>query len=317
MNNIIKKLTSIALCLAFGVILLGAYTRLTDAGLGCPDWPGCYGKLFVSQNTNFTNQTEITQAWTEMVHRYFAGTLGLLIICITILSYRASVRSIFPYFLFLLVCFQAALGMWTVTLKLFPVVVMGHLLGGMLIFGGLIYFRWQQNQNTYPLIEYPTQLINIGILLVFIQIALGGWVSSNYAALGCIGFPTCNGAWLPKLDFQHAFEFFSPTNLNYQGGRLDSTSRTTIHMMHRFGAVITVTYLSGLFVHLYRRTTHAHHALRGFILCTTLLLILQIMLGVINVVYLLPLSVAVLHNGVAASIFACMLSLRYLAGRAH
>lgn len=311
MNNLIRKLTTIAVCLAFGVILLGAYTRLTDAGLGCPDWPGCYGKILVSQGP--TNSSEIMKAWTEMVHRYFAGTLGLLIICLAILTYRAHAKSShLPYLLLGLVCFQAALGMWTVTLKLLPAVVMGHLLGGMLIFGGLVYFRWQQSPVTSPELAYPKPLINFGIIILFLQIALGGWVSSNYAALSCIGFPTCNGSWLPVLNFEHAFEFFSPTDLNYQGGQLDSISRTTIHFTHRVGALITFSYLTFLLVSLYRKSTIEHRLLRRFILLAFALLTAQIGLGIANVAYLLPLSVAVLHNGVAASLFAVMLSVRYL-----
>lgn len=315
MNRMTKRLTTVALCLAFGVILLGAYTRLTDAGLGCPDWPGCYGKLVVSEQTGPANPTELTKAWTEMVHRYFAGTLGLLIVAIAIFTYRSSSKqSRLPYFLFALVCFQAALGMWTVTLKLLPAVVMGHLLGGMLIFGGLVYFRWQQVTLNYPRLSYPTQLMNLGVMIVFLQIALGGWVSSNYAALGCVGFPTCNGTWLVALDFKHAFEFFSSTNLNYQGGLLDSAARTTIQMMHRMGALLTLSYLLFLLSHLYRHTTTQHQLLRRFIIWTFFVLLLQITLGIINVVYLLPLSVAVLHNGVAATLFASLLSLRYLIG---
>lgn len=316
MNHPIKKLTTLALCLAFGVILLGAYTRLTDAGLGCPDWPGCYGKLIVSEKSVLTQPIEATKAWTEMIHRYFAGTLGCLIFLLGFLSYRHLKKtSKLPYALVALVLFQAALGMWTVTLKLLPVVVMGHLLGGMLILGGLVYFRWQTSSVHVQLINYPSWPITLGVVLVFLQIALGGWVSSNYAALACVGFPTCNGTWLPSLDFHHAFQWISATTLNYQGGLLDSTSRITIQFVHRVGAFIVLTYLSILLFQLYRHANPQYLLLRRFIALTFSLLFIQIGLGILNVIYLLPLSTAVLHNGIGASLFASMLSVRFLAGR--
>ncbi len=313
----IKKLTIFALFLAFGVILLGAYTRLTDAGLGCPDWPGCYGKLIVSEKGPLTEPLEATKAWTEMIHRYFAGTLGLLIFLLGFLAHRhTQIHSKLPYILMALVVFQAALGMWTVTLKLLPVVVMGHLLGGMLIFGSLVYFRWQTSSLSPQKVNYPSWAVTLGVILVFIQIALGGWVSANYSALACVGFPTCNGTWLVDLDFHHAFQWISSFGQNHQGGLLDNRARVTIHFIHRVGALVVLTYLSVLLFQLYRHTRTEQTLLRRFIFLTFILLLVQITLGILNVVYLLPLSTAVLHNGVAASLFASMLSVRYLTGRA-
>lgn len=200
----LNRLTTIALCLSFAVIMLGAYTRLTDAGLGCPDWPGCYGNLVISKNAALHHPLELTKAWTEMIHRYFAGSLGCLLICIAILAYRTpNIRTAIPCFLLGLLIFQAALGMWTVTLKLLPIVVMGHLLGGMLIFGNLVYFRWQLSAKQ-PLSTYPVYLINIGIIIVFFtnctrwmgqlklcRIGMHRFSDLQWYMASCTGFSSC------------------------------------------------------------------------------------------------------------------------------
>ena len=312
-----------AVILALLVVMLGAYTRLTNAGLGCPDWPGCYGQLVLPSAQNELAQAqreyphtpiESRKAWTEMVHRYAAGTLALLVILIAwrVLRLRVSGRSfpwILPLVLVMLIGFQAALGMWTVTLKLLPVVVMGHLLGGILIFSCLCYFCWQLSSVKGHDLPQWRSWINLGIVVVFFQIALGGWVSSNYAGLACIGFPQCNGQWLPALHFSRGFNLFSAIGANYQGGLLDNDSRVTIQFIHRLGAFVTATYvlvLAGL-IGLRVRTPSVRKAAA----VAVLLVMLQFMLGVINVVYLLPLWAAVLHNGAAALLLATMASLRY------
>jgi cytochrome c oxidase assembly protein subunit 15 len=251
-----------------------------------------------------------------MAHRYAAGTLSLFIFLLAYLTYKTRKNkdhraSSLPFILIGIVFFQAALGMWTVTLKLLPMVVMGHLLGGMLILGTLAYFRWQMSpikRQPYPKIWRIG--LNIAVLIVFIQIALGGWVSANYAGIACIGFPTCNGVWFPKLDCSHAFQMLTSLKVNYQGGLLDSSARISIQMIHRVGALITTTYsliLSSLVL-----KQISTPIVRKFAIIAIFCVLLQVILGVINVLYLLPLSIAVAHNGVAAALFSIILSLRYL-----
>ena len=333
--NSVKLLRLTATCamiLALLVVMLGAYTRLTNAGLGCPDWPGCYGHMVLPAGQHDLTQAqsqyphtpiETVKAWTEMVHRYAAGTLALLILgmALGVLSLaRKGIRLpwVLPLILLFLVAFQAALGMWTVTLKLLPVVVMGHLLGGIMIFACLCYFRWQlsargrRRKDDGSVFKWRGY-ITLGIILVFCQIALGGWVSSNYAGIACIGFPRCNGQWFPMLHLAQAFNFFSSVGANYQGGVLDSDARMTIQFVHRLGAYVTAAYvlvLSGFIVLCARAKP-----LRIAALSAMILVMMQFTLGVINVVYLLPLGAAVAHNGFAALLLAAMVSMRYLSTR--
>lgn len=315
----LSHVATIAVFLALLVVMLGAYTRLTDAGLGCPDWPGCYGqlvlpatqqKLIEAQKRFPTILIEQKKAWTEMVHRYAAGTLALLIFGIFLLSMFSGKKNLpisIPAVLLGLVIFQALLGMWTVTLKLLPVVVMAHLLGGMLIFAFLFYYRLQIS----GLVEVECGrrwrfAIGLGIVIVFFQIALGGWVSSNYAGVACVGFPTCNGQWLPELHLADGFNLLSPVGANYQGGLLDNQERVTIQFIHRMGALLTVFY-----VFILASTLFARKYVRLFAAIALVLVVLQFTLGIFNVVYLLPLWVAVAHNGVAALLLATLLGLFY------
>jgi cytochrome c oxidase assembly protein subunit 15 len=299
----------LALILAWIVVMLGAYTRLTHAGLGCPDWPGCYGKMLVSNHI-----LDPLKAWTEMIHRYLAGTLVLFILSLNLLAMRLRLQLMIRgilLFLLGLIGFQAALGMWTVTLKLLPIVVMGHLLGGLLIFGGLVYLNLRLHTK---LPSQPTTFkwrcwVSLAVAIVFGQIALGGWVSANYAGLACIGFPQCNGQWLPALNWQSGFQFWSTIGTNYQGGVLDSVSRVTIQMVHRFGAMLTALYLLTLVgILLRKQIMRMKWVLWAVLFCVAC----QFLLGVINVIYLLPLWAAVAHNGVAALLFASVLSLHFM-----
>ncbi len=310
--------------LALFVVMLGAYTRLTDAGLGCPDWPGCYGHMVLPSAQNQLDSAQIRypqipiearKAWTEMAHRYAAGMLGLLILFIAVFTVFKRLKGFtlpwkLPLLLILLVLFQAALGMWTVTLKLLPVVVMGHLLGGILIFACLcrlaLQFSYEETQNL-PKWRF---WIWLGLILVFCQIALGGWVSSNYAGIACIGFPQCNGQWLPTLYFSKGFNLFTPVGANYQGGLLDNEIRMTIQFIHRLGAIVSATYILILSALLLKKVKN--RPLRLCALLAILLVIVQFLLGVMNVVYLLPLWVAVAHNGVAALLMGLMTMMLYL-----
>ncbi len=321
----LRYISTFAMVLALFVVMLGAYTRLTDAGLGCPDWPGCYGHMVLPTDLDERmsaahHYSEIPmvsrKAWTEMAHRYAAGTLGILIFVMGGGLLHARRKGILlpwgvPLLLIFLVLAQAALGMWTVTLKLLPVVVMGHLLGGLLIFTGLCYFRLQLSEVVGLNLTRWRVWISLGLLIVFFQIALGGWVSSNYAGIACIGFPTCNGQWLPALHLSEGFNLFSSVGANYQGGVLDNSARITIQWVHRLGALLTFGYVLTLSLLLMRCVKSK--SMYRMALCAIFCLGLQLALGIANVIFFLPLWVAVAHNGVAALLLATMMGMRYLA----
>ena len=337
-----RKVVDCALILALLVVMLGAYTRLTDAGLGCPDWPGCYGHLIVqpepqdvmlsvTQAQYHFVGVETRKAWTEMVHRYAAGTLALLIFLMGIHAIKQRMLAkqkvdskrvaqdfsgpfpiFFPVLLMGLVVFQALLGMWTVTLKLLPIVVMAHLLGGILIFSCLCGFRWQlrnaaKNTSAQSIGKGWCVAIAIAVLIVFFQVALGGWVSANYAGIACVGFPRCNGQWLPTLHFTEGFNLFSPVGQNYQGGVLENSVRVTIQTIHRLGALLTVSYLVILSLLLLKKVRDS--ITRLLIIAIVLVAFMQFGLGIVNVIFRLPLTAAVLHNGFAALLMALVLLL--------
>lgn len=305
------RIARISTLLALFVVVLGAYVRLSDAGLGCPDWPGCYGHIGVPEE-----QTEITaangafperpvetdKAWKEMVHRYFASTLGLLIVIMAVLAWRNRQNPqqpvVLPIVLVGVVIFQGMLGMWTVTLQLKPVIVMGHLLGG---FTTLVMLWWLASQGWKWSVSAslaqrfrPWVLAVMGLLGV--QIALGGWTSSNYAALACPDFPYCQGEWWPPMDFSEAFVMWRGLGINYEFGVLEHPARTAIHLTHRIGALVVFLSMTTLLVMLYRMLPQ----IRLLVVAIAALLAVQIGLGISNVVFGLPLAVASAHNGVAA-----------------
>ncbi len=319
------RILLVAVCFALFVVTLGAYTRLTGAGLGCPDWPGCYGHMILPNSGKALNSAQSSypsipieqgKAWTEMAHRYAAGTLGLLIVFIAFQAFKAwRQRQPFPRFvpfaLLGLVLFQAALGMWTVTLKLLPVVVMGHLLGGITILASLWWCYLSLSQSAHdsyrkPALDRFKPWVLLGVVIVFCQIALGGWASANYAGLSCVGFPACNGQMMPHLELAKAFDVTSPIGANYQGGVLESSARITIQFVHRIGAMITFCYVLALAIALMIR---GDHRLKFRAMMAAVIVMIQFSLGVINVVRLLPLKVAVAHNGVAALLLMAMLAL--------
>lgn len=321
-------LVTITTCIAFFVIILGAYTRLSDAGLGCPDWPGCYGNLIAPTSANSIEKSNqlyshmpvhSAKAWTEMVHRYFAGILGICIFFIAGMNIMQKQKTrppiSIPLILVGLVIFQAVLGMWTVTWQLVPWVVLAHLLGGLSILSCLFWYRLQLLRSNYRDITTNNNKllpwIGLAILIVLIQITLGGWVSTNYAGLACSGFPLCNGQLFPSLNFSQAFPIHQPGAMNYTGGVLSSSGRITIQMLHRWGALITMIYLGAitLWIILAKHTTK----LRPNALVILILLFIQLCLGVINVTHLLPLWAAVAHNGVAILLFIALLALLYKA----
>lgn len=323
-----KKLILVTALLAFGVIVLGAYVRLSDAGLGCPDWPGCYGKLSPAHAAEHIAKAEAAQpggsvsapkAWKEMVHRYFASTLGLFILIIGIMAWVKRDQRMqgvgLPTFLIVLVILQGLLGMWTVTLLLKPVIVTLHLLGGVTTLALLVWLGLRQSRD---IPEMRTQdaagMKNwalTALAVVFIQIALGGWVSSNYAALACTGFPACNGAWWPEMDFTHAFHFTRELGKTAQGELLSLASLTAIHWVHRVGALLTFLLLAALVFKMLRIPALAK--LGGVI---GLVLVIQVSLGIANVLFSLPLPVAVAHNGVAALLLLTLVMLNFRLAKA-
>ncbi|WP_254849541.1 heme A synthase [Thalassotalea sp. PP2-459] len=321
----IRKLVFISILLAILVVSLGAYTRLTHAGLGCPDWPGCYGHLDVPNTEAQIAKAELAfpdrpvephKAWNEMIHRYFAGTLGLLILAIALLSVRArnaGAPVFLPTLILCVVIFQAALGMWTVTMKLMPIVVMGHLIGGFttlcLLF--LLYLRLKPYRvpGGDPAIRKYARYGIIGLVLLTGQIALGGWTSSNYAALVCTELPICQGNWSEELTFEDSFDLIPPERESYEFGHLQHDERVTIHVMHRFGAILVSVYLLWLVFTIFTKAQSQFFKRCALGLLATLLL--QIGLGVSNVVLSLPLFIAVSHNVVAACLMLMLILLTY------
>lgn len=295
---------------ALAVIGLGAYTRLANAGLGCPDWPGCYGHLSVP---HAAAGLEPAKAWAEMIHRYFAGTLGILVLTTVVLSFRylrrhGSKKQLIPVIaLGLLLLYQPLLGMWTVTLKLLPIIVTQHLLGGLSMLGllGLLYMMLKYHNNE-PLGPRPInpRLATVGVILLFAQMMLGAWTSTNYAAISCSDFPFCQATtW--NWDFSHAFALTTHTGPNYEGGLLSDNAKKTIQMVHRCGALITAIYWLMLSIKLIFNATSLHFAkdtlnpIKPAFLVISLLLV-QIFLGIANVLFAHPLIIAVLHNLTAA-----------------
>lgn len=323
------RIALFASALALVVVVLGAFVRLSDAGLGCPDWPGCYGHLDVPKtdaevqvaNAVYPDRpVEAHKAWKEMIHRYFAGTLGLLVFVLAILAirnrYSEKQQVLVPVFLVGLIVFQALLGMWTVTIKLNPTIVMSHLMGGLATLsllwwvslrqGGLFVQRLPDTEGYARL----RRLAMIGLLIVVFQIMLGGWTSANYAALHCPDFPTCQGQWLPNLDFVEAFNLWHGTQHDFEGGIMDNDARVTIHFIHRLMALVTFVYIGLLALTLVFNPQY--RPLRKIGLTLSAVLVSQVILGISNVVFSLPLLVAVGHNAGAALLLLSMVTLNHV-----
>ncbi|MBY7969816.1 COX15/CtaA family protein [Vibrio fluvialis] len=316
------NLVRLSLVLTLAVIALGAYTRLSDAGLGCPDWPGCYGHYTVPLSPSALQKAEFLypnldvephKAWPEMIHRYFAGTLGLVVFSITYLCLRyRPIPMTLPLMIAAIVVFQALLGMWTVTLKLLPLVVMGHLIGGFSLLSCLWLLYWRLKAVVSTSVLHSLAPISLRLLamislgVVVIQIMLGGWTSSNYAALMCSSLPVCEGNWSQYLDFRTAFTPVHYGHDSYEFGVLDYGPRLTIHVAHRFGAMLTIAVLGLLALRL--------RAL-GYLRPAKMLigaLSVQVLLGMGNVLLSLPLTIAVLHNLGAALLLISVLKCNYL-----
>ncbi len=324
-----KRMAIASVFLAFVVVILGAYTRLGDAGLGCPDWPGCYGHLDVPKEHHEiakANQAypdrpvEPVKAWKEMTHRYFAGALGLLILAIAIISiknrHERGQQVAVPVFLVFWVIFQALLGMWTVTIKLNPTIVMAHLMGGLATLSLLL---WVSLRHANAMTEKRLDLTRlnrlhllafIALIVVIMQVMLGGWTSANYAALACSNhFPTCQGLWWPSMDFQEGFVMWRGTEMNFEFGVLNNDARIAIQMTHRIGAVIT----SLLLIYLAMKLLAFRESKYLAKLATLLLLVLaiQFSLGIANVILSLPMAIAVMHNAVGVLLLLVMVVINH------
>ena len=302
---------AVALGLAVIVVVLGAYTRLVDAGLGCPDWPGCYGMILVPDTAEEIARAEAAfpespveadKAWPEMIHRYAAASLGLVVLVVTVLAVKQGLPWKLPVSLVLLVVAQGAFGAWTVTLKLWPQVVTTHLLGGFATLA-LLWVWWLMLRGPPWRVDQSLRGLSMTTLVVVvIQVALGGWLTANYAALACPDFPTCHGAWIPDMDFAAGFDILQDVGPNYLGGLMSSDARVAIHVVHRLGAVVVLLFAGALAVRLGSRPV-------AWVLVGVLAV--QLVLGIANVVFALPLAVAVLHNAGAAALLLVVVTVNY------
>lgn len=373
--RVVAGVAALAAVFAFGVVMFGAFVRLSHAGLSCPDWPTCYGQVTWPVQAHEVTRADAAfpmrpveshKAWREQVHRFLAGTLGMMVLALALLatwrrswmrnavivaaaaaaggtvawiagwavtsSLLAALAIALPVVValrmvreppwrlavlaFAVIVFQAMLGMWTVTWLLKPIVVMGHLMGGMLLFALLAYIalRLAGVGDASGRERGLRLLVGVGVVLLAGQIALGGWTSSNYAAMACgfgnVAFPQCLGQWWPAMNFHDGFILWRGIGVDYEGGVLDLPARTAIQMVHRMGAVVVSVYLAWLAWRLAQRQHGGIAALLG------LALLGQVGLGIANVHYGLPLPVATAHNGVAAVLlFALLLALARLQRR--
>jgi cytochrome c oxidase assembly protein subunit 15 len=320
-----KSLAALTLFLTFDLVLFGAFTRLTDSGLGCPDWPGCYGsasplgaKSHIAQAQSALPSGPVTQgkAWIEMVHRYLATGVGALILVLTVVAWRAGRKTDaqagvslgLAMFTLFWVCLQGAFGALTVTMKLFPAIVTLHLLGGYVLLA-LLTVQWVALSpfSVMKGSELSSPLrwgIGLALVWLLIQAASGAWVSTNYAVLACSDFPQCQGSWWPMMDLAQGFELWRPLGYRADGAVLSFQALTAIHMVHRVLAVVTVLVLAGLAWRLSRIEPLRQPAqwLGG-------LLVLQVSTGLSNVVFDWPLLAAVLHTGGAGALVVVLVFL--------
>jgi len=298
--------------LTLDLIMFGAFVRLTDSGLGCPDWPGCYGNaspIGAMQSIHAAVQVmpegpvTLHKAWIEMVHRYVGSLLGLLIICICWMSWRhrklIGQSPVLAGVALIAVCIQGAFGAWTVTHQLMPAVVTGHLLGGMLLLALMTWLAARERQH----LAVPAAAIRYlpwvagGLALLLIQIALGGWVSTNYAALACMDFPTCHGSWWPEMDPGNGYSLIRGLGEMPGGEMISQPALTAIHWVHRNFAFVVFIYLGVLGSKL-----RSVQGLRGPASLVLLLLAAQLLTGLTTIFFQWPLLIAVLHNGGAAGL---------------
>lgn len=321
-----RKLVWITLFLTFDLIMFGAFTRLTDSGLGCPDWPGCYGHsnpllahehISAAQEAMPTGPVTVAKAWIEMTHRYLAMAVGVLIIALVVIAWWRRIRSpqriarfhpAFPTLLLIFVCVQGAFGAWTVTMKLQPVIVTTHLLLGLTLLGMLGWLGARLNVHA-PVatagraLALPALLV---ALLLVLQIALGGWVSTNYAALACNDFPLCHGTLIPHMDFENGFTLWRHLGMTADGEYLPFPALTAIHWVHRTFAFVVIACIIWL-AHKATQDPGLHRTGRWMFIIITL----QLVTGLSTIFLNWPLAIAVMHNGGAALLLLLLVMLNY------
>ncbi len=295
-----------SLGLTFAVVVVGAYVRLSDAGLGCPDWPLCYGRALPGE---MTDGDALAKAWKEMGHRYLAGILGILILVLGLTAWRLRRSRRLATAIFVLTVFQATLGAWTVTMLLKPAIVTAHLLGGMAILALLVWLALSQ----YRFVPEPRCLGLrpaglTGLAVVAVQIALGGWVSANYAALACPDLPLCLGEALPPMDFGNAFHVVRELGQAPDGTLLEREALTAIHWSHRVFALVVLLAVGWA-------AARARHLAKTLAATIAALLVIQFSLGIANVAFSLPLPLAAAHNAGAALLLISLVVLNFFAFR--
>jgi len=304
------KLTKFAFVMALIVVTLGALTRLLDAGLGCPDWPGCYGQIIPPSGEEH-DLVEEGKAWMEMIHRYVATALGFVIVIIALaVQSTPNISNKIKWlsrFLLALVIVQGLFGMWTVTLKLLPQVVTLHLLGGMSVLSTIYLMLLMLKSTPATTTPHKPKFLSLAVLvLLSFQIALGGWTSSTYSGLACTDFPTCDGHYLPPMDIAQSFHLTEFSDRNYEGGLLEPAERVTIQYTHRVMALIVFIAIISLFLQL--RKTPEFKPKANILLGLTLL---QIGIGISTAMLMLPLSLALLHNTGAALLLLAVIYINY------
>ena len=315
-----RKLAWVTAFLTLDLIMVGSFTRLTDSGLGCPDWPGCYGHsnpvsagepIRAAETAQPTGPVTMTKAWIEMLHRYFAMGVGFLIIILTVQAWRRPRRDGLPSpwlatAALAWVCLQGAFGALTVTMKLQPIIVTAHLLGGTVLLALLVALAMREGGSLTPAHETQSlrTLKRVALLVVVVQVALGGWVSSNYAVLACPDFPRCQGAWVPTMDLEHGFTLWRGLGRTGGGDMIPFPALVAIHWVHRSFAVVATGVLVALV--LYMRRLEGPTPISRWLLAVV---VLQLATGLSNVVLEWPLLAAVLHSGGAAVLVALLAAL--------
>jgi len=327
-----QKLNWVLVFMTFDLIVFGAFTRLTDSGLGCPDWPGCYGasnpfhalgEIQQAESAMPSGPVTVIKAWIEMIHRYLAMTVGALILVQVGVAF-SKLKSLgkFPLFcslgLLLLVCIQGAFGAWTVTLKLQPIIVTIHLMLALFLLACLTVYAqqtWEQSASIHTLRirPLPAQLLLIAFVVLAIQIFLGAWVSTNYAVLACPDFPTCLGSVWPETNWGEGFTLWRQLGLNAQGEFISPTALQTIHWAHRLFAIAVLIVLGALSLKALRLATPVLSGLGRYAKLLLAILLLQVITGISNVVFQWPLLAALLHTAGSAALVFCLVRMSYWA----
>ena len=321
-----QKLNWVLVFMTFDLIVFGAFTRLTDSGLGCPDWPGCYGTSNPLRAINDIQQAEsamptgpvtVIKAWIEMIHRYLAMMVGALILIQVAVAYsKVKTLGKTPFIaslgLLLLVCVQGAFGAWTVTLKLQPIIVTIHLMLALILLACLTAYAQQAWEpisarvRTLQIRPLPATLLIISFLILFTQVFLGAWVSTNYAVLACPDFPTCIGSLWPETNWTEGFSLWRQLGLNAQGEFISPIALQTIHWAHRLFAVLVLLCLGILGLRAYQLSTAATSTLKRLAVLLLSLLLLQVLTGISNVIFQWPLIAALMHTAGSAALVFCL-----------